>query len=247
MKQIIALGGGGFSMEPDNPLLDQYVLRQTGKPRPKICFFPHATDDATRYAFRFFDAFSRLECAPSTLSLYQTPPMRDMAGFLLEQDAIYVGGGNTKSMLALWREWGLDVILRQCYEAGVVLAGISAGANCWFQEFVTDSATPELNVMKNGLGFLPGSFCPHYDGEPQRRPTYRRKIAEGAIKAGIACEDNAAAHYVDGALVRVVSSKVQSKGYALRQVSEGFDERALETTYLGNLAGFNDSDRHLRG
>ena len=154
MKQIIAMGGGGFSMEPENPLLDLYILQQAHKPRPKVCFFPHATDDATRYAFRFFKAFAQLDCVPSTLSLYQTPPMQDMAGFLLNQDVIYVGGGNTKSMLAVWREWGVDAMLRQCYEAGVVLAGISAGANCWFEEYITDSATPQLSALKNGLGFL---------------------------------------------------------------------------------------------
>ena len=235
MKQIIAMGGGGFSMEPENPLLDQYVLQQTGKPRPKVCFFPHATDDAARYVNRFFTAFTQLDCIPSTLSLYQIPPMRfeDMEGFLLGQDAIYVGGGNTKSMLALWREWSLDVILRKCYDAGVVLAGISAGANCWFEEFVTDSATPELNVMRNGLGFLPGSFCPHYDGEPLRRPTYQHMVANGEIKEGVACDDGAAAHYVDGALTRVVSSRVEARGYALKSTQEGFTEGKLSMQFLG--------------
>jgi dipeptidase E len=232
MKQIIAMGGGGFSMEPDNPLLDQYVLQQTSKPRPKICFFPHATDDTVRYVNRFFTAFTQLDCVPSTLSLYQIPPMQDMESFLLGQDAIYVGGGNTKSMLALWREWNLDVILRKCYDAGVVLAGISAGANCWFEEFVTDSATPELNVMRNGLGFLPGSFCPHYDGEPLRRPTYQRMVTNNEIKEGVACDDGAAAHYVDGTLARVVSSRAGAKGYALQTASGAMDERELETRFL---------------
>ncbi len=233
MKQIIAMGGGGFSMEPDNPLLDQYVLQQTSKPRPKICFFPHATDSAVRYVNKFFTAFTQLDCTPSTLSLYETPPMRDMAGFLLGQDAIYVGGGNTKSMLALWREWNLDKILRKCYDTGVVLAGISAGANCWFEEFVTDSATPELNVMRNGLGFLPGSFCPHYDGEPLRRPTYQRMIANNEIKEGVACDDGAAAHYVDGVLARVVSSRMGAKGYRLNQHQLRAIEAEVETHYLG--------------
>jgi peptidase E len=232
MRQIIALGGGGFSME-DSALLDQYVLNACGKPRPKICFFPHATDDAVRYAFRFFDAFSRLECAPSTLSLYQTPPMHDMAGFLLRQDVIYVGGGNTKSMLALWREWQLDEVLRQCYAAGVVLAGISAGANCWFEEFITDSATPELSYMKNGLGLLRGSFSPHYDGEPQRRPTFQRLVASGAVQNGLACDDSAAAHFVDGALVSVVSSRPNANGYALTRVGDAVEERVIKARYLG--------------
>ena len=232
MKQIIAMGGGGFSMEPGNPLLDQYILDQAGKPRPRVCFFPHATDDAVRYGYRFLNAFTKLDCAPSVLSLYETPPMPDMGGFLLSQDVIYVGGGNTKSMLALWREWELDRILRQCYEQGVVLAGISAGANCWFESFITDSATPELSAMHNGLGFLAGSFSPHYDGEAQRRPTYQQLVAAGEIADGLACDDSAAAHFVDGTLLRVVSSRPKARGYQLRNLNGVADERVLETHYL---------------
>ena len=232
MKQIVAMGGGRFSMEPGNPLLDQYILDQAGKPRPRVCFFPHATDDAVRYGYNFLNAFTKLECAPSVLSLYQTPPMPDMGDFLLSQDVIYVGGGNTKSMLALWREWSLDVMLQQCYEQGVVLAGISAGANCWFESFITDSATPELSAMHNGLGFLSGSFCPHYDGEIRRRPTYQRLIAAGEIADGIACDDSTAAHFIDGKFHRVVSSQPKAWGYQLRNLNGVADERVLETHYL---------------
>ena len=233
MKQIIAMGGGGFSMEPANPLLDQYVLDQTGKHRPCVCFFPHATDDAVRYSYNFLQAFTKLECRPSVLSLFQTPPMPDMGGFLLSQDVIYVGGGNTKSMLALWREWELDRILRQCYEQGVVLAGISAGANCWFESFITDSATPELSAMHNGLGFLAGSFSPHYDGEVGRRPLYQRLVATGEIAGGIACDDSAVAHFVDGKLLRVVSSRPKARGYSLERVDSQCIEGELDTLFLG--------------
>lgn len=234
MKQIIAMGGGGFSMEPENPLLDRYILQQSGKPRPKVCFFPHATDDAVRYGYNFLNAFTKLDCAPSVLSLFETPPMRDMAGFLHDQDVIYVGGGNTKSMLALWREWGLDAILRQCYDDGVVMAGISAGANCWFEAFITDSATPHLSAMHNGLGFLSGSFCPHYDGEVGRRPTYQRLIAEGQVVDGYACDDSAAAHFIDGQLHQVVSSRPKARGYALRRVNQQAIESPIETMFLGS-------------
>jgi peptidase E len=224
-KQIIAMGGGGFSMEPDNPLLDQYVLNAAGKPNPRVCFFPHATDDAVRYSLMFFRMFSQLECRPSVLSLFDTPPMADMRGFLLSQDVIYVGGGNTKSMLALWREWGIDAILREAYAQGTVLAGISAGANCWFQAFITDSATPHLSAMHNGLAFLPGSFCPHYDGEAERRPTYQRLIANGEIANGIACDDGAAAHFIDGELLRIVCSRPHARGYTLKR---GSNNEAME-------------------
>jgi dipeptidase E len=137
-KQIIAMGGGGFSMEPDNPLLDQYIVTQAHQANPSVCFFPHATDDAVRYSFNFYKAFSKLKARPTYLSLF-TPPTADLESFILEQDVIYVGGGNTKSMLALWREWDLDKILFKAYQYDVVLARLSAGANCWFRQFSTDS------------------------------------------------------------------------------------------------------------
>jgi len=232
MQQIIAMGGGGFSMEPENPLLDLYILKQTGKARPKVCFFAHATSDAPLYEHSFFKTFTQFDCQPSTLSLFQTPPMANMESFLLEQDAIYVGGGNTKSMLALWREWGLDAILRKAYEQGIVLAGISAGANCWFEQCVTDSATPELSALKC-LGFLRGSCCPHYDGEPMRRPTFQRLLKTGQILDGIALDDGAAAHYIDGELIRIVSSRPNARAYKLRRSGDAAGEQSLETRYLG--------------
>jgi peptidase E len=234
VRHIIALGGGGFSMEPDNPLLDQYILDATGKPRPKVCFLGQASGDDPRYAFNFYAAMAKRDVEPSHLSLFQTPPRNDMRAFLLAQDVIYVGGGNTKSLLALWRAWELDSILREAYECGVVLAGISAGANCWFEECVSDSVAPQLSAYRDCLGFLPGSFCPHYDGEAQRRPAYHRLIANGEIKDGIACDDSAAAHYVDGELARVVSSRPNAKGYRLERGADGQAvEREIETRYLG--------------
>lgn len=233
-KQIIAMGGGGFSMEPDNPALDQYILNAAGKPTPRVCFFPHATDDAPRYSLNFFKAFTQLDCRPSALSLFDTPPVDDMRGFLLSQDVIYVGGGNTKSMLALWCEWGIDVILREAYAQGVVMAGISAGANCWFESFITDSATPHLSAMHNGLGFLRGSFSPHYDGEVERRPTFHRLIASGEIAAGIACDDGAAAHFIDGELSRILCSRPHARGYSLQRGANGdVVEEALPATFIG--------------
>lgn len=209
------MGGGGFLME-HSLLMEKYVLKATKKKRPRICFFPHATDNAPAQSKKFSAAHDGLPCIPSVLSMYQTPPSADMAGFVLEQDAIYVGGGNTKSMLAVWRDWGLDVILRQAYRQGVVLAGVSAGANCWFEHCVTDSAAPQLSML-TCMGILKGSFCPHYDGEAERRPVYRRLIAAGEIKPGLACDDGAAAHYIDGRLLRIVISRDNARGYALRR------------------------------
>lgn len=218
-KQIIAMGGGGFSMEPDNPLLDQYVLDQSGKPCPKICFLPHAVDDATRYALNFYHAFSKLNCRPTWLSLF-APHTADLESFLLAQDVIYVGGGNTKSMIALWREWGLDAILRKAYDAGIVLAGISAGANCWFEQCSTDSIPGPYRVLA-GLGFLPGGFCPHYDGEPNRRPSLHKMLAEGQILPTIACDDSAAAHFVDGKLIGIIASRLTAHGYHVTRTPDG--------------------------
>ena len=127
MRQIIAMGGGGFSMEPDNPLLDHYILKQAETANPKICFLPTASGDSEQYISRFYSFFNDQNCDPSHLSLFN-PPSRDLESFVLEKDILYVGGGNTKNLLALWKEWGLDSILRKAWEEGVILAGLSAGA-----------------------------------------------------------------------------------------------------------------------
>jgi dipeptidase E len=227
MKQIIALGGGGFSMEPDNPLLDQYILAQTNKPQPKICFIPTASGDADSYIKRFYDFFEKQACVPSHMSLFK-PHTRDVRGFLLSQDIIYVGGGNTKNMLAVWREWGVDHILQEAWGQGIILAGISAGSICWFEEGVTDSYGDGLEPLRC-LGFLKGSNCPHYDGEPERRPTYQKLVAAGKIKGGIAADDSVALHYIGDALHRIVSSRPEAGAYRL----EGTEEISVVATYLG--------------
>jgi dipeptidase E len=229
-KHIIAMGGGGFSMEPDNLALDRYVLAQAGWPRPKVCFLPTASGDAESYCQNFAAAFAGLACEPSTLSLFR-PHTADLKTFLLAQDVIYVGGGNTKSMLALWREWGLDVILREAWESGIVLAGLSAGAICWFEEGLTDSIPGPLTRLPC-LGFLPGSCCPHYDGEAERRPTYHRLLAAGQILPGYAADDGAALHFVDDQLSRVVTSRPAAQAYALEVRAGEVVERVLATECL---------------
>jgi dipeptidase E len=231
MKQIIAMGGGGFLMEPDNPALDRYILAQVGKPRPKVCMLATPAGDSENMLLRFYRAFSRLDCQPSDLSLFQ-PHTADIEGFLLEQDVIYVGGGNTRSMLALWREWGLDIFLKKAYEAGVVLAGISAGANCWFEECSTDSIPGRLSVLPC-LGFLPGSFTPHYDGEAERKPWLHLMLIGGKIKPGLAADDGAAAHFIDGELAHAVASRPQAKVYRVYTVSNHPVETPLDMQLLG--------------
>jgi len=231
MRQIIAMGGGGFSMEPDSPLLDKYILEQTKKPRPKVSFLPTASGDANEYVVRFYSAFTKFDCQPSHLSLF-SPPTADIESFILERDVIYVGGGNTKSMMALWREWDLDRVLRKAWEAGIVLAGLSAGANCWFEQGVTDSIPGRL-VALPCLGFLSGSCCPHYDGEAQRRPSYHRLLSQAEILPGFGVDDGAALHFVDEKLSRVVSSRPNARAYFLEKVSGQVRERPMESLYLG--------------
>ncbi|OHX55230.1 peptidase E [Planococcus salinarum] len=230
MKQIIAMGGGGFLMEPENPLLDRYILQQAEKAKPEICYIGTASGDAESMTQKFYERFRKENCVPSDLSLFK-PPVRDLESFVLDKDIIYVGGGNTKNLLALWREWGLDDILRKALDQGVVLAGISAGSICWFEEGVTDSYGDGLEPLK-ALGFLSGSNCPHYDGEPERRPTYRKLVDEGILQAGIAADDGAAIHYVDGEVKKIVSSRPDAKAYF---VSPGKEEM-LKTEYLGDPA-----------
>lgn len=227
MRQIIAMGGGGFSMEPDNPLLDQYILDQANKPRPKICFIPTASGDADSYIEKFYNFFNQQQCVPSHLSLFK-PPTRDLERFVLEQDIVYVGGGNTKNLLVLWKEWGLDGILKKAWEQGIVLAGLSAGSICWYEEGVTDSYGDKLEPLQ-ALGFLKGSHCPHYDGEAERRPTYRQFVDQGILQAGIAADDGAAVHYVGQNIKRIVSSRLTAKAY---RVTKG-EEEELATEYLG--------------
>jgi peptidase E len=209
-RQIIALGGGGFAADPANLAFDRYILAQARSPQPAVAFLPTATGDADPYIVRFYAAYLSLACRPTHLSFFRRTP--DLRSYLLAQDVIYVGGGNTKSMLAVWREWSLPEILREAWDAGVVLAGISAGAICWFEQGVTDSWADRLRAL-DGLGFLPGSCCPHYSGEAERRPAYRRLLRDGDISPGFAIDDGAAIHFIDREAHRVVASRPDARAY----------------------------------
>ncbi|MBA3867946.1 MAG: peptidase E [Anaerolineae bacterium] len=231
MPHIIAMGGGGFSMEPDNLALDRYVIAQTEQTYPKVCFLSQASGESQDYIIRFYKAFNELNCQASHLSLFQ-PHTADLETFLLSQNVIYVGGGNTKSMLALWREWNLPAILRQAYEQGIVLAGISAGSICWFEQGLTDSIPGKLTALPC-LGMLAGSCTPHYDGEAQRRPSFQKLVASGEIMSGYAFDDGAAGHFVDGKLEACVSSRPNAKGYHVDLQDSQAVETVLDTRYLG--------------
>ena len=229
-RQIVAIGGGGLSTESDNLLLEQYLLKLANKESPKICFVPTASGDSQSYIDRFDAAFAQLPCIPSHLLLFRLHTA-DLRSFVLEQDIIYVGGGNTKNLLALWKDWGLDTIIREAWEQGVILAGWSAGSICWFEEGVTDSFPGELRVLRC-LGFLKGSNCPHYDGEPERKPSYHRLLAEGLISEGYAADDGVALHFLGTQLEKIISSRPHAKAYRLEKVGETVQESPLEPTYL---------------
>jgi peptidase E len=171
-----------------------------------VCFLPTASGDAPAYVERFRTVFgSRSDSAPSVLPLFRRELDDDaLRAFLLAQDIVYVGGGNTANLLAVWRTHGVDRLLREAYDRGTLLCGISAGANCWAEGSHTDSFGP-LTFLPDGLGLLPGSVCPHYDSEPGRRPSYRAAVASGALPAGWALDDGAAALFTDGALTETVT------------------------------------------
>jgi dipeptidase E len=232
-KQILAIGGGGFSKygeySPSNFLIEKYFIEQTHKKSPKICFIPTASGEAPKYIVDFYKVFSSLDCKPSHLSLFE-PPTADLESFILNHDAIYVGGGNTKSMLALWREWKLDIFLRKAWEQGIVLGGISAGSLCWFEEGITDSIPGPFTALKC-LGFLKGSNCPHYDSEKERRPTFQKMIQTG-MKSGIAADDNVALHYVGNSLEKVVRANSTAQAYQVQLVNGNLVEEKIEPVTL---------------
>jgi peptidase E len=230
--QIVALGGGGFSMEAGNPLLDDYVLGVSGKARPRVCFLPSASGDADHYIVRFYRTFDASRCEPSHISLFRREPNApNLRAHLLAQDVIYVGGGSVISLLGVWRAHGLDAILREAWSSGVVMCGVSAGSLCWFREAV--SAFHGEPIRVNGLGFLPWSNTVHYDGERDRDRAYRGFLTDG-LCAGYAAEDGAALHFVGERLARVVSSRPKARAYRMRVVRGRVVRTALRTTYLGD-------------
>jgi len=230
VPRIVAMGGGGFSEEPDNPLLDDYLLSLTGRSRPRVCFLPTAASDSLPYVARFFDALAPR--AEATWLPLLASRHADVRGLLLGQDVIYVGGGNTANMLAAWRTHGVDGILRDAWHAGIVLAGLSAGAICWFSHGVTDSFGADLAALDGALAFIDGSFCPHYGSEALRRPRYHELVAAG-LPGGWGCDDGAALVFEGDALREVVSSRPGAAAYRVDLV----DGRVREVTVPGRFLG----------
>ena len=208
MKQIIAIGGGGFGRNPNQRIIEKYIIDQSSVSKPNILFIPTASAEDKSYTVNFYSCFNGLNCKPSHLNLFQRTPR--IEGLINKADVIYVGGGNTKSMLAVWKEWKLDKFLIKAYIKGTVLAGVSAGAICWFDTGITDSWASNLNYI-DCLGILPGSCCPHYDSEKDRRPSVHKFIENEKIKSVYAIEDGAAIHFVDDAPYKNISFFKDSK------------------------------------
>jgi dipeptidase E len=226
---IVAMGGGGFSDE--DPLLDDFVLGLSEEQRPRVCFVPTASGDAAAYIERFYAAFTRRACEPTHLPLFQRPNP-PIGKVLLSQDVIYVGGGSTANMLAVWRIHGIDEVLRRAWERGAILCGVSAGGLCWFEAGVTDSLGTELVPLREGLGLLAGSFCPHYDGEPDRRLVYHRYLREGRLPPGFAADDGVGLHFIGMDLTEVVSSRPTAAAYRVGAEGDSVTETRIEPRIL---------------
>jgi peptidase E len=221
--QIVAIGG--LRDDEETRRLANYVVGVTGKERPRVCFVPTATAEAPDLLVLLYEHFSGLaDCSHVSFFPWPRPDLRE---FLLAQDVVFVSGGNTANMLAIWRVHGFDAIVRDAWEQGAVLAGWSAGMICWYEAAVTDSFGPQLQGMRDGLGLLAGSACPHYDGEERRRPVYRELVANG-FPPGVAADDSVALHYVGTELHEVVAAR--GDGAAYRVEPEG--EARLEPRVL---------------
>lgn len=230
-RRALTMGGGGFLEEPENPLLDQFLISLANKKNPKVCFIPTASGDAKSALDKFYDAMKLHKVEPSHLSLFK-PPEGSLRDFVFDKDVFYVGGGNTRNLIVLWKEWGLDKLLKKAYAAGKVMGGISAGSICWYQQGVTDSVTGELNALKC-VGILKGSNCPHYDIEVERRPAYHRLIRKG-MPSGIACENSVAAYFENDKFVEFVSSVASKSGYLVSKSGKKIVETKIKPRFLGN-------------
>ena len=186
-QRILAIGGASIGPTSTDWPLHQYLLDLSGQERPRICFIGAASGEDASARAGFYATFAR-RAEATHLDLFDRRT-DDIEAFLLDQDVIYVGGGNTANMLAIWRVHGVDKALRTAWERGVVLAGWSAGGMCWFEGGLTDSFGPDLSPLRDGLKFLAGSFCPHYDAESLRRPRYEEVVGSGALQDGFGADD----------------------------------------------------------
>jgi dipeptidase E len=231
--RILAIGGGGFLMEDAPSPIDRYIVELSGYSKPRICFIGTPSGDPPEMIEKFYATFEALGCECSHLAFFRKPfrsslPLSGYTAALLDQHAIFVGGGNTKSALAVWREWKLDEALRRVWSNGVLLSGMSAGALCWFANGLTDSYWGAGLKPLPGLGFLANGCCVHYNGDPERRATLHRAISAGALGATLAIDDGAAVLFAERDIARVVSWRTGSTAYQVTRAGDDVDEVALE-------------------
>lgn len=209
-KHIIAIGGGGFGRSIGSLKIERYILNLSKKKRPRICFIPTATGDSDSYKLNFYKAFSRIDCRPSHIDLFKRTI--NLKKHIEKQDVVYVGGGNTKSMLGTWKEWNLDGLLKEAYNRGIIMSGVSAGAICWFEKGITDSWKNNLQIL-DCLGFIKGTCCPHYDEEKSRIPFVKRMLEKSFIDHCIALEGDCALHIENGKKFTSVSFEEGKNAY----------------------------------
>ncbi len=213
-RNIVAIGGGGFGRSLGKLVIEKYITSLSGAERPKICFIPTASGDNNSYKLNFYRAFSALNCITSHIDFFsRTEELEDK---IFSQNIIYVGGGNTKTMLAVWKEWGLDLILKKAYTKGIIMSGVSAGAICWFEKGITDSYASELQII-NCMGFLKGIACPHFDEEKEREPYVNQLLRDGLIKSCFCIEGYSALHISNETNFKTINFGINKNCYELRK------------------------------
>jgi dipeptidase E len=228
--RIFALGGASLLASSNDGALHQYLLDLTGLERPRICFVGTASGDNHEQTAAFYAFFAR-RAEASHLGLFDRR-VDDIGAFLGEQDVIYVGGGNTADMLAVWRTHGVDRALKDAWERGVILAGASAGAMCWFEAGLTDSFGPDLGPIRDGLRFLKGSFCPHYDSESLRRPRYEEAIGSGSLPDGYAVDDSVGLLFAGRELAEAVAVLPETRAFRVERTRGGVEETPIRPKIL---------------
>jgi dipeptidase E len=249
-RLIFAMGGGGFTMEPGNPLLDDFVLSLARAKVPRVLFLPTASGDPNAQINAFRQRFAARPCVPQHLSLFHLRDCRrPLVDLVLEQDIVYVGGGSMRNLLALWHAHGLDRLLVEAWRRGTVLAGLSAGAMCWFQAGVTRSSGPPEPIA--GLGVLEGSLSVHADGEPERLPVWLAHIRDGTLPGGWSLDDGVGLLFRGHELERVVSSRPGAGAQRVDAIAGELVRHRLEPELLGDgargaLGGFDEAVEELR-
>jgi peptidase E len=220
----ILIAGGGYG-----EAFIRYMAQLTGKPRPRLCYLPTASADSPSGTISWFRSCAALNVEAFVQESFIASPRQTQSWeeVFLSMDGIVASGGNTLNQQAIWKAQGIDVVLRQAWDRGIVLGGASAGSLCWFEEGTTDSRPKELTTV-HCLGFLKGSHSPHYDREPARRPLYQKLIASGEMKPGYACDNDAGIYFEDNEVKRVVATRAGAKAYYVSREGNRAVERVME-------------------